>query len=250
MIGGGEGRSLRLRHQRRAARPSGPSVAIWIASGANGLRSAPTAARRGERQPDFGIGRARDRAEQIGRDHRRPRARPPRSSRRTACSVRTTPLTCGGQASVTISDAHQRGCQARRGIRERRGQRVARRDLLRPVEDLHPPVEMLDQRGAAFDPVAVIIISRRRRTRGSRRCGYGRTPRRRPCSRAASCATDLLEARDELDRVLDLVLGDAWTATNRAGPAGGGPRSPPALSRIRQFVGPRRRRRRASGAPA
>ncbi len=35
---------------------------------------------------------------------------------------------------------------------------LAPRDLLGPVEDLHPPVEMLDQRGAAFDPVAVVPV--------------------------------------------------------------------------------------------
>ena len=35
---------------------------------------------------------------------------------------------------------------------------LPRRDLVGPVEDFHPAVEMLDQRGAAFDPVAVVVI--------------------------------------------------------------------------------------------
>src|SRR6478736_5395660 len=77
-----------------------------------------------------------------------------------AVSVRTTPLTCGSQASVTRA---MRTASGRRPERERgplggAGLGLAAGDLLVPVEDLHPPVEVLDQRSAAFDPVAVVVI--------------------------------------------------------------------------------------------
>ena len=36
--------------------------------------------------------------------------------------------------------------------------RVAPRNFVGPVQYLHPPVEMFDQRGAAFYPIAIIVI--------------------------------------------------------------------------------------------
>src|SRR5262245_38117548 len=66
------------------------------------------------------------------------------SSAETARKVRTTPLTCGDQASVTMT--------IRMGALQ---QGVAQ---LCPFDDLEPAVMMLDEGGAAFDPVAVIEV--------------------------------------------------------------------------------------------
>src|SRR5262245_53827119 len=72
-------------------------------------------------------------------------SRPPfASSSATALSVRTTPLTCGNQASVTMT------------IRTRRLHNVYTQ--FRPLEDLESPIIVLDEGGAAFDPVAVVQI--------------------------------------------------------------------------------------------
>src|SRR6185312_8310140 len=66
-------------------------------------------------------------------------------------SVRTTPLTCGDQASETSA------------MRKRSGRhQLPRAQLHRvpvdPLDDFQPAVEMLDQGGAALDPVAVVAI--------------------------------------------------------------------------------------------
>src|SRR3989344_3934908 len=90
----------------------------------------------------------------------------------TAVSVRTTPLTCGAQASVMIA-IFMLGCMlssavAPTGSGRHRFEilpharlglgRLALLHDLGPVQHFHPSVEMLDQSGAAFDPVAVVII--------------------------------------------------------------------------------------------
>ena len=178
---------------------------MWIASGSIASIRAPTAAAGGERQPDLGIGRARHRAEQVGREDMDLVARRLEPAR-TDCRVRTTPFTCGAQASVTIRIRIRPRPAGRAQARFRTRSKRARRDFVGPVEDFHPAVLMLDQSGAAFHPVAVIIIDE-----------LAEAARLGGVDMAADDAVDLqpgrlvrdrfLEAGDELDRVLDLVLG-------------------------------------------
>src|SRR3546814_18126263 len=75
----------------------------------------------------------------------------PRNSPIVACNVRTTPLTCGSHASVTINILMRR--PAERAWSGRSAPRPPR-----PSGGFHASVMMFDQRGAAFDPVAVVII--------------------------------------------------------------------------------------------
>src|SRR5579859_458239 len=95
-----------------------------------------------------------------------PRAR---SSATVVVSVRTTPLTCGAQASLTSaifirrSSGRNRGrsALATAGHPGRRGLHRLEPHLLGPVDDLHAAVKMLDQRGAALHPIAVVVIGDR-----------------------------------------------------------------------------------------
>src|SRR6266536_1819104 len=96
-----------------------------------------------------------------------------RNSCTTVGSVRTTPFTCGSQASVTIrimcegaggsissqpiNSSRMRAsgsCALRRSVQREKGQTIGRR----PVDQLKPSVVMLDQRGAALHPVAIVEV--------------------------------------------------------------------------------------------
>src|SRR3546814_5832702 len=85
---------------------------------------------------------------------------------------------------------------------------VCSSDLLHgPVEDFHASVMMFDQRGAAFDPVAVVIIF------GAvdfAHLGTVDMPAHDAIdpARAGGVRDDFLIAADELDGILDLVFGD------------------------------------------
>src|SRR5580658_7714117 len=72
----------------------------------------------------------------------------------SAVRVRTTPFTCGRHAS--LMRAMFKGRRQSR-VRARGGERVERPQRC-PVQDLEPAVEMLDESGAALDPVAVVAI--------------------------------------------------------------------------------------------
>src|SRR5260221_11412260 len=80
----------------------------------------------------------------------------PRSRRTMVSMVRTTPLICGRQASETMA-MRNRSLRRDSGRRERQPRQPGRM-LLGPVQDAQPTVEALDQRGAAFDPVAVVAV--------------------------------------------------------------------------------------------
>src|SRR4051812_15837124 len=85
-------------------------------------------------------------------------------------SVRTTPLTCGAQASVTISrrsGASFAGASARArgwsgtGNGQALGGRLplgAEARLTHPVDQLEAAIGMLDEGGAAFHPIAVVHV--------------------------------------------------------------------------------------------
>src|SRR6185436_2354635 len=79
------------------------------------------------------------------------------SSAFVRCKVRTTPLTCGAQASVTRARRKRAAPLTRRGEAEI-GRQHGELPLGRPLDDLEPAVAMLDQRRAALDPVAVVAI--------------------------------------------------------------------------------------------
>src|ERR1700761_3702189 len=72
---------------------------------------------------------------------------------------------CGGALPLPRRRRPETARSERRNmyLRRKRGDRRlgrgwARGDLVGPVEQLHPAVMMLDQRGAALDPVAIVII--------------------------------------------------------------------------------------------
>ncbi len=92
-------------------------------------------------------------AEQAGMEHDDVVAERP-SSRASAVSVRTTPFTCGGQASVASRIFNSASASSRIGGRDHRVERAQRH----PMQDLEPAVVMLDQRRAALDPVAVVAV--------------------------------------------------------------------------------------------
>src|SRR5215469_4181439 len=73
----------------------------------------------------------------------------PFSSSTVRISVRTTPFTCGSQASEMMMMRISSG-----------GGEAQHREAAdgRPVEDLEAPVGMLDQRRAALHPVAVVAV--------------------------------------------------------------------------------------------
>src|SRR5688572_3685336 len=73
------------------------------------------------------------------------------------CRVRTTPLTCGAQASVTRARRNWAASLTRRREAEI-GRQHGELPLGRPLDDLEPAVAMLHQRGAALDPVAIVAI--------------------------------------------------------------------------------------------
>src|SRR5487761_2692512 len=93
-----------------------------------------------------------------------------RNSPATVASVRTTPFTCGCHASVTIrmrwegANGSTGGASTGNGTSNRkRHPDLARREegqavAGRPVDQFEPSVVVLHQRGAAFDPVAVVDI--------------------------------------------------------------------------------------------
>src|SRR5262245_20553735 len=78
------------------------------------------------------------------------------ASRATWPKVRTTPLTCGCQASVTtmIFMKSSRFCRRRPGDR-----RFSAVTGTRPGDDLKPAVVAFGDRRAAFDPVATIDVA-------------------------------------------------------------------------------------------
>src|SRR5690606_25378112 len=114
-----------------------------------------------------------------------------------------TPLTCGSQASVTMATFISRS-SCRNLLR--RCDSLAPRHLLLPVKNLHPPVAVLDQRRAAFDPVAVAVLFEAGRLAHLRRIAMAADDAVDASLRGRP-GNDLLVTRDELDRVLDLVLG-------------------------------------------
>src|ERR1700722_4153129 len=93
-----------------------------------------------------------------------------RSSPTTVVMVRTTPLTCGCHASVTIrmrcegasgSISTGSGSGMRSGsLRDRNVARAEERQPVHgsPVDELHASVVVFDEGGAAFDPVAVVHV--------------------------------------------------------------------------------------------
>src|ERR1700743_588446 len=124
------------------------------------------------------------------------------SSLPVVLSVRTTPLICGCHASVmnrilTLWAGSLCGCAL--------AFRVLVQPKLRSVEDFQLPTLMLDQRGAAFDPVAVVAVGD-----AVDLADVG------VVDVAADGAVDMMtasllgqhgfECTDELDRVLNLVL--------------------------------------------
>src|SRR5689334_21097306 len=80
------------------------------------------------------------------------------SSAFVRCSVRTTPLTCGAQASVTRAKCKGVAPLARHSEVQLAGHEHGELPPCGPFDDLQPAVAMLDQRGAALHPVAVIAI--------------------------------------------------------------------------------------------
>src|SRR5579871_2095166 len=67
--------------------------------------------------------------------------------------VRTTPFTCGSQASETMTIRINRSIDSDAQHREAA--------QIRPLQDLEPAVAMLDQRRAALHPVAVVAVEDR-----------------------------------------------------------------------------------------
>src|SRR5947207_12168484 len=111
------------------------------------------------------------------------------NSPETAASVRTTPLTCGNQASVTMA------------IRTRKLQEAVTHFW--PFDDLEAAVKMLDEGGAAFDPIAVIEIVDvvdHAVVRGMDMAADDALG----AALAGFAHHGVLEMRDELDRLLDL----------------------------------------------
>src|SRR5271165_1752950 len=96
------------------------------------------------------------------------------NSRTTVARVRTTPLTCGFQASVTMrmrwegAGGSMSVTPARSVVRESVSgscgnsahARLEEREPVEryPVDQLESPIVMFDQRGAAFHPVAAVQI--------------------------------------------------------------------------------------------
>ena len=163
-------------------------------------------ARTGEqRQADLGIGRAGQGAEAVGPDHL------------DVMAVGAQELGHGVDGAHHAVDLRQPGvgddgdaqsgysAAMRTGGRQPRQHGIAPRDLLGPVHDAQATIEVLDQRGAAFDPVAVIAVEDAIDV-----ADLG------VVDVAADHAVDAAPARfarhrvlvavDELDRVLDLVL--------------------------------------------
>src|SRR5579872_1238771 len=68
-------------------------------------------------------------------------------------SVRTTPLTCGSQASETMTIRINRSIDSDAQHREAA--------QVRPLQDLELAVAMFDQRRAALHPVAVVAVENR-----------------------------------------------------------------------------------------
>src|SRR5205823_4052611 len=74
-----------------------------------------------------------------------------------------------------------------------------------PVDDLHSAVSVLDERGAALHPVAVVIVSYIPNLPDFRRMDVAADNALR-AALVGRMRDHFLEARDELDRVLDLLL--------------------------------------------
>ena len=92
---------------------------------------------------------------------RRPRRRGPRPAGvcATVSMVRTTPLICGRQASETMAMRNPAYSAASWAGASRVGSLDdSARALLGPAHDAQAALEILDQRRAAFDPVAVVAV--------------------------------------------------------------------------------------------
>ena len=210
-----------LRQMR--ARASAPACLRW--------RYAPRRARirgslvssvaaRKQRQPDFRIGGQRHGEAAFGRGIAHAMAQAVRSSPSTS-SVRTTPLTWGLQASVTIRIFK---CAATPGIGPgssrlvlrgyKRGQRPPRRrpagcgvSLRRdcPAKNLHISAGIFDKGAAAFNPVSVVEV---KDAADLADLGMMDMAAHHPVHAALSASRrhGFLEAGDIFDRVLDLVL--------------------------------------------
>ena len=188
--GGGE-RQPRRRAQLRAARPSGPSVAMCSASGRTPRSCGPAAAAAAAtaRCPDrSGRGMVRNRSGPIT-STTWPMAR---SSSTTVVSVRTTPFTCGAQASVTIMmrcegaggsiGAPQQASRAIASGSLRHPARAARRTTagsVPPNRSVPAARHDVPPGRCSFPPSRRRSDTARRRPRASRRGGCGRRPRRR-----------------------------------------------------------------------
>ena len=119
----------------------------------------PAEARQSE--ADLGIGGHRQGGEIPG--ERKSNRAPSRAAAAAVCSSeRTTPLTCGRQASVaTRIFASRPACADGHAMRPpQRRQQVAA--PLAPADDLEAAVVVLDDGGAAFHPVAGVEVARRR----------------------------------------------------------------------------------------
>src|ERR1700722_6366394 len=96
------------------------------------------------------------------------------SSAATVCSVRTTPFTCGRQASETMRMREEGPTASRRAraslalrlgcvsgsLRQADGARREERKSVAggPVDQFDPAVLVFDEGGAAFHPVAVVHV--------------------------------------------------------------------------------------------
>ena len=188
VIGGGEGNAARAGRRRAPPSPAVPRSR-------DGSRRARTASACGRAAPrGTATGGSRDRSGRAGCGSgraRTPRPRGPaaRSSCDTVSMVRTTPLICGRQASVTMA-MRNRVYSAASCAGVRRGSTDWRRACSSAqCDDSQPAVEILDQRRAALDPVAVVAVEHAVDGRGSRRGGCGRRPRRRRRAGAPRSAT-------------------------------------------------------------
>src|SRR5579883_1312869 len=74
--------------------------------------------------------------------------------------VRTTPLICGLQASETMAIRKSFSLRSypHRGVIAQHAAGALARVLVGPAQDAQAAVEILDQRGAALDPVAVVAV--------------------------------------------------------------------------------------------
>ncbi len=109
---------------------------------------------------------------------------------------------------------------------------------VRPVDDLHAAVEMLDHCRAAFHPVAGVDVVDA--VRMSSIAAWWMWPQITPSTseRRASSVSTSLERADEVHRLLDLAPWPRTRTTSRAGPSMRRTRATSRLAKMAEFVGP------------